>query len=113
MKAAVLAAAMLALTACGNVGYVVETYSAKNRTFVEKDGATWWVYDRPDLGRVMVNAPIGAAAVSGATFGAVEPQYPAFAAVADQFLKAGGRTCAIGTGTEVVTNQVEFPYTCQ
>jgi hypothetical protein len=101
------------LLGCGNLGYVFETYSAKNRTFFEQDGKTWWVYDRPDLNRVMVNAPIGDSMVSGATFGLAEPQYTAFTKTGRAFLASTGRDCTLSEGREVVSLQVEFNYVCK
>lgn len=102
----------LVLTACGNVGYVFDNYGADNRNLFQYQGKTWWIYDRPDLGRMMVNAPIGDAAAAGATLGIAGPQYPSFALAGAAFLASTDRNCAMSEGRELIPQQIEFQYRC-
>ncbi|MER8962096.1 hypothetical protein [Mesorhizobium sp. M0701] len=56
---AVLAAALV-ITGCQNSGYLLKTYSASvaRKHVVQTAGGSFWVFDRPDLGKIMTFAAV-------------------------------------------------------
>ncbi|MER8536850.1 hypothetical protein NKH61_29445 [Mesorhizobium sp. M1005] len=53
-------AAALVITGCQNSGYLLKTYSASvaRKHVVQTAGGSFWVFDRPDLGKIMTFAAV-------------------------------------------------------
>ena len=50
----ILIAAVLTLSACGNVGSIIADYGPVRPTIQEHDGVAWKFYDKPEESRLMV-----------------------------------------------------------
>ncbi|MER8529315.1 MULTISPECIES: hypothetical protein [unclassified Mesorhizobium] len=116
---AVLAAALV-IAGCQNSGYLLKTYSASvaRKHVVQTAGGSFWVFDRPDLGKIMTTPSPGTIAapaiISGATVGLVklDPVVAAHQAFALQYLAQTGRTCEIKTSVEIWRPEFEHTYVC-
>ncbi|MER8798671.1 hypothetical protein NKH75_31745 [Mesorhizobium sp. M0984] len=116
---AVLAAALV-IAGCQNSGYLLKTYSASvaRKHVVQTAGGSFWVFDRPDLGKIMTTPSPGTIAapaiISGATVGLVklDPVVAAHQAFALQYLAQTGRTWEIKTSVEIWRPEFEHTYVC-
>ncbi|WP_376702512.1 hypothetical protein RQ479_21200 [Mesorhizobium sp. ISC25] len=112
--------AALAITGCQNTGYLLKTYDASvaPKHVVQTAGGSFWVFDRPDLSKIMTTPSPGTIAapaiVSGATIGLVklDPVVAAHQAVAFQYFTQTGRTCEIKTSIEIWRPEFEHTYVC-
>ena len=120
LAAGVVAAGLL-VAGCTGVNHVVATYgSVPAETVTMPGGATFRVFDRPQLGRIMTAPSLRQAATSGAvasaTFGLVDPSpNPVHhRQAAEYYLAASGRTCVLEGGSrEVLPTQYEHLYSCR
>lgn len=120
MKAALTLMLAGGLSACASVDYVVTTYgNIPADSFALPDGASYRVFDRPDIGKIMttpsIRATVTTGVVSQATLGLVDdtPNVVHHRIVAEAYLASRGRTCSlVGASREVLTTQFEHDYTC-
>lgn len=113
--------AALLLAACGNINYVRENYSGVQYVEYSPTGNpdnTYFVYDKPTESRMMLldrsGSPMSAAAISGATLGAIDTSRPVavFRQVAEDWLKTQSRTCTTGTIDRLSRAVAEVRYSC-
>jgi hypothetical protein len=108
----------LMLTGCQNAGYIMKTYNPVKKVVYSSPTGNWWVFDRPDLGKIMTTPTAGqiapAAAISGVTVGLVklDPLVQAHQAIAQKHFAATGRKCTIKTSSEIWRPEFEHTYTC-
>jgi len=108
-------------SACGNLGYIVQTYDSSTiRSDFDYQGDTYRIFDRKDLSKVMITPSLGSSALNGVARGAtlfavnVDDDKTRFTDVAVAYL-AKDRTpqiCKILEGKLLVTPQWEFVYLC-
>lgn len=116
----VAVAAAIALSGCQNAGYLLKTYdkSVAPKHILTTSAGTWWVFDRPDLGKIMTTPSPGTivapAVISGATVGLVklDPVMQAHQEAAQAWFAQSGRTCSIKTSFEIWRPEYEHTYTC-
>jgi hypothetical protein len=112
--------AALALSGCGNMGYVMKTYNSVDNTEFDYGGHTYRIFDRKDLSKVMITPSIGQAirggAIKGATFGGlnIQDDKGRFTSVATTYLQKErpAETCEIKSGELILDPQWEFVYLC-
>lgn len=110
--------AMVLVSGCAGVGYILENYTGVEVVQVAMPDDTYRVFDKPSEGKMMVTSSIGAAAGQGIGKGLTltildtTPPKPRFQAAAEKFLVDSGRTCVITDGYILITPQFEFKYTC-
>lgn len=118
MKRTIACAALVTLAGCQNAGYIMETYNPVRKVAYSSPTGNWWVFDRPDLGKIMTTPTAGqiapAAAISGATVGLVklDPVVQAHQEIAQKHFAATGRTCTIKTSYEIWRPEYEHTYAC-
>ncbi len=116
-KAVTLAAAFVALSGC-QAGYITETYSKTPKQVVQTKYGTFWVFDRPDIRKIMTTpAPgemVGPAMVSGLSAGLVDvdPTLSAHREAADVYFKKNGRHCDTRAARELWRPEWEQDYVC-
>lgn len=104
--------AALMMGGCAGVSHIIQTYSSVSPVDVPTSADNWQVFDRPDLGRIMVNPSLGSALVTGVTlYQGVAPK-PMAQEAAESYLKNTGRTCTVTDGYIVQSPQWEFKYSC-
>jgi len=107
------------LTGCQNAGYIMDTYGKVDKKTVSTAQGSFWVFDRPDAGKIMTTPTPGSmvapATISGATLGMVklDPVVQAHRDVAQQWFAQTGRTCEIKTSYEIWRPEYEHTYSCQ
>lgn len=111
----------LTQTACGNLGYIIKTYDSTTiRSEFDYQGEEYRIFDRKDLGKVMITPSLGSAAssgfVRGATIGIVNPENDErrYHSVAEKYLTKDrpSEICNVNDGRLLVTPQWEFVYLC-
>ncbi|MER9710162.1 hypothetical protein NKJ13_07820 [Mesorhizobium sp. M0174] len=115
-----IALAIIAATVsgCQNSGYIMKTYNPVQKQVVQTSGGSFWVFDRPDLGKIMTTPSAGTIAapafINGATIGLVniDPVIAAHQAVAQQYFAQTGRQCTIKTSFEIWRPEYEHTYSC-
>lgn len=118
MRSIVTGLACLSLVGCA-AGPVMETYGSISKQVVETDGGDFWVFDRPDIGKILTTPSPGTIAgpafVSGLTLQAVklDPVIAAHQAVARAWFAKTGRKCEIKTSFEIWRPEYEHTYTCR
>lgn len=120
MKKALIACAMVGMLAgCQNAGYIMETYNKVPKQPVKTASGTFWIFDRPDQGKILTTPTPGSmivpAYVSGLTLGAakLDPLVQAHQEVAREWFKKTGRSCEIKTSTEIWRPEYEHTYQCR
>lgn len=109
----------IVLFGCQNAGYMMDTYNKVGKQQISTDAGPFWVFDRPDLGKIMTSPSPGSMAgpafISGATLGAVklDPVLNAHQAAANQYLSSTGRKCTLRTSFEIWRPNYEHTYTCK
>lgn len=114
---------MLALssTGCGTLGYIVDTYDSRSvKGDFEYQDATYRIFDRKDLSKVMVTPSIGSSMgngfVRGSTLGAVNlhDDITRFTSVASAYLAKdrANQLCKVIDGKMLISPQWEFIYLC-
>jgi len=112
----------LILAGCGNLGYIVRTYDSTTvRSDFDYQDETYRIFDRKDLGKVMITPSISSSAghgfVRGATLGSVnmDDDKTRFTKVATAYLEKDRATqlCNIQKSELLVTPQWEFVYLCK
>lgn len=107
-----------ALAGCQNAGYLMDTYNSVKKQTVQTPGGSFWVFDRPDLGKIMTTPTPGTITVptlvSSSTLGLinVDPVVAAHQNVAKQWFAKTGRNCTIKTSFEIWRPEYEHTYTC-
>jgi hypothetical protein len=111
--------ALSVLTGCvANAGYLMETYGGKPHETMELSGGSFWVWDRPDLGKLMTSPSpgtiAGPALISGLTLSAVnvDPTLAVHQAVARLWFEKTNRKCEIKTSFEIARPEFEHGYIC-
>ncbi len=114
----ILAASLLLLCSCGNLGYIVKTYGKPNSKLQHHESKEMAIriFDRPDLKKMMVTPTVGRAfgigAGAGATFGLWTPGMDPFPyqSAAQDWLNVNNRKSTITGGKLLVKPQWEFTY---
>lgn len=119
MKLAASLGIALLLAGCSGMSYAISTYSKIDVKTVKMADDEYRIFDRPDLGKMMVTSSIGAAMGQGVGKGLLlmtvdtTPPKPMFQAAARQWLDETGRTnCKITDGYLIISPQFEFTYEC-
>ena len=118
LKIAALAA-IGALAGCQNAGYIMDTYNKVDKKTVHTAGGDFWVFDRPDVGKILTTPTAGTiagpAVFSGMTLGLVklDPVVQAHRTVAEMWFKQTGRNCEITTSYEIWRPEFEHTYVCK
>jgi hypothetical protein len=113
----------LLMTGCGTMGYMVSTYGAMSDAVwsdFDYQDATYRIFDRKDLSKIMVTASLGDAALHGAargaTFGGVniDDDQPRYTSATSAYLAKDrpSQVCRVTNGKLLVTPQWEFVYLC-
>lgn len=110
----------LIVTGCGNMGYVIKTYSDVEKTEFDFEDNTYRVFDRKDISKVMITPSIGQSlrggAIKGATFGGlnIQDDKGRFTSVATAYLKKErpSELCEVKSGEMILDPQWEFVYLC-
>ena len=119
MRIAATVVMSLAAASCQNAGYMMDTYNKVGKQSVSIGSATFWVFDRPDLKKIMTSPTPGSmlapSVVSGATLGAVkvDPLVQAHQNAALQYLSSTGRACDLKTSSEIWRPNYEHTYSCR
>jgi hypothetical protein len=120
---AVIVFACLAAAGCAKISYVNDIYGAQPKVSVKyPDDSSldpaYDIWDRPDMGRMMIIQPASIAAggniIKGATFGAVDASHPnqTFYDVAGVVFAKQGRNCK-AVAAEKISNAIrEVRYEC-
>ena len=109
-------AASLALSACGNVSYMMTEYKGVKVVHHHAPEMEVRIFDRPDHGRLMVTPTVARAAAlgagSGITLGIWTPGMDPFPmqAAAQHWLNSTGRNATITSGKLLAKPQWEFTY---
>lgn len=109
----------LGLASCQNVSYVMETYSKPGKQVLKTDQGDFWIFDRPDLGKMLTTPGPGTAfgigVASGMTLGIakVDPVVQFHQTVALTWFASTGRTCEIKTSSEILRPEYEHTYVCK
>ena len=119
MKKTIILAALI-LSGCGNMGYVIKTYGSVDKTELDYEEHTYRIFDRKDIGKVMITPSIGQAmrggAIKGATFGGlnIQDDKGRFTSVATTYLQKDRPTeiCDVKSGEMILDPQWEFVYLC-
>ncbi|EUB95573.1 hypothetical protein PMI07_002061 [Rhizobium sp. CF080] len=104
---------------CQNAGYIMDTYNKVGKQTVVTPGGNFWVFDRPDLGKILTTPTpgtiAGPAVFSGMTLGLVklDPIVQAHQAVAQMWFAKTGRICEIKTSSEIWRPEYEHLYVCK
>lgn len=111
--------AALTMTACGSMGYVMETYNGIQTDHYDFNGLSWRIIDNTDLDRLVIAASAGRAFGAGLTQGAtlglsgpVGDDEADFRAAAASFLAQPERGCTITEGTRLQVGLYEYHYQC-
>lgn len=112
--------ATLMLSGCGAMLYIDETYGPVDRTGFKYSDQTYQIYDRKDLGKVMIapsaGASIKSAFVKGQTFYQVDPEddQTRYTIVAKAYLEKSRpiQLCNITKSQLLASPQWEFVYLC-
>lgn len=109
----------VSLAGCSSgIGYVASNYGMALPTGVTTRADSWWVFDKPPEGKILVQRnPAGAAGEGfGAGFigkqNAAAPK-PLYQEAAEQHLAQDGRRCRIKDGYVVADVSWEFAYECE
>lgn len=119
MRKIILIAAAALLGGCANAGYVMQTYGDKPHDTLETPHGTYWVWDRPALGKILTSPSPGQAAglgmVSGLTLGIakIDPTVQAHQDVVRQWFREQNRNCEIKTSAEILRPEFEHTYACK
>lgn len=119
LRIAAVVAVGLAAASCQNAGYMMDTYNKVGKQSVSTDAGAFWVFDRPDLKKIMTSPTPGSmvapSAVSAATLGVVkvDPLVQAHQKAALQYLSSTGRTCDLRTSSEIWRPNYEHTYSCR
>ena len=112
-----LAVAVL-LSGCSGADYLVNNYASTQLNVISTAHDTWWVSDRPDRRKLLVERNPASAFAQGLIGGllfnptvAAAPK-PLYQEAAEKFLKENGRSCAIKDGYLVIEPSWEFSYEC-
>lgn len=106
------------LTGCQNAGYMMDTYNKVGKQPVQTAAGPFWVFDRPDLKKVMTSptpgSMVGPAFIGGATLGTVklDPVLLAHQDAALKYLSSSGRKCELKTSFEIWRPNYEHTYVC-
>jgi hypothetical protein len=120
MQRLAMTAAVLVLSGCGKMGYVMDTYGSVDNTEIDFEGYTYRIFDRKDISKVMITPSIGQAmrggAIKGATFGGlnIQDDKGRFTNVAKAYLEKErpSELCEVKSGEMVLDPQWEFVYLC-
>jgi hypothetical protein len=107
------------LSGCGGMGYLADSYGTMSPTTVQTSSDSYWVYDKPSEGKILVQRNPLSAAGQGLVGGlllnpsiAAAPK-PYYQQAAEQHLSATGRQCRIKDGYLVIEPSWEFTYDCE
>jgi len=106
------------LGGCSGSNYLSENYAKTRASVISTTHDTWWVSDRPDRGKILVERNPASAAAQGVIGGllfnptvAAAPK-PLYQEAAEKFLVESGRSCSIKDGYLVIEPSWEFSYEC-
>lgn len=119
MKKLLVIATFFVLGGCAGMSYAINTYSNVELKYIKMDDDEYRIFDRPDLGKLMVTSSIGSAMGQGVGKGLLlmsvdtTPPKPMFQSAARKFLNETGREqCKIVDGYLIIAPQYEFTYEC-
>lgn len=102
------------------MNYARETYAGIEVQHIQMADDTYRVFDKPEIGQMMITSSLGSAAgqglVTGATLGIVTdaPPLPRYEAAAKAWLTKTGRpNCRIISGYLLIRPQYELKYDCR
>lgn len=101
-----------------NMGYLMDTYGGVQKQVIDVQDGSFWVFDRPDLGKVLTTpsagTTIGPALVRGLTLTGVDlmPLVQVHQEIALRWLRSTGRSCEIKTSSEIAKPEFEHVYVC-
>ncbi|KHQ50354.1 hypothetical protein [Mameliella alba] len=109
---------VIALGGCGpKMNYVLDTYKADELKVYSIQGQVWRIFDKPDIGKMMIATSVDTAAAEGArqgaTFYLARDRWttdPEFRPAATAYLAQRG--CTITGGRLLLKTQFEYDYTC-
>lgn len=116
---AVVALVVVTAGCVPNAGYLMETYGARSHEVIEIGDGSFWVWDRPDLGKLMTSPSpgtiAGPALLRGLTLGAanLDPVLAVHQQVASLWFERTGRKCSLKTSFEIAKPEYEHTYQCE
>lgn len=117
--AALLAASALLLGGCATYSYLLSTYNGVDKTVVSGPGGSYWVWDRPDLGKILTSPSPGTMVPSlvvqnlTLSMANADPKLAAHQQVVMDWFARDGRNCEIKTSFEIARPEYEHSYICQ
>lgn len=118
-RALLIAAACAALAGCAGINKSM-TYSDVKHVVFTSPELSFWIFDRPEQGKMLINQAPGSAmadgAVKGLTLGMADPSRPhqVFERGANLWLKSTGRNCTVTDVEEVwAPTNFEATYSCR
>ena len=107
------------LTGCSGVSYILENYSdVEDESFLH-DNRYFYIFDKPEEGKMMITASYSSAAmmgfVEGLTLGIADTDYPGpvYREAGEAYLRKQGKDCQVIRTELLATPQWELEYTCQ
>ncbi|MBV5264483.1 hypothetical protein [Pinisolibacter aquiterrae] len=97
----------------------METYGSVSKEVIDTPNGTFWVFDRPDIGKIMTTPSPGTIAgpafLSGLTLGMVvtDPVLASHQAIAKMWFEKTNRKCEIKTSFEIWRPEYEHTYVCK
>lgn len=104
---------------CANgMNYLIDQYGTMPPQIVSTKVDQWWIFDKPNEGKILVQRNPGSAAAQGFTGGlfgnpaAAAAPKPYYQEAAEAFFAQGDRRCRIKDGYLVMEPSWEFTYEC-
>ena len=104
--------ALVFLAGCSGLNYVMENYGDVESQAHYYNGQKFSIFDRPDVGRLMVTPSAGQAFLEGLTFGLAATPEMTMQNAAQSYLDKTGRKCTVGDPKLIIDPQYEVFYSC-
>ena len=104
--------ALVLLAGCSGLNYAVQNYGDVDSKAHYYNGQKFSIFDKPDVGRLMVTPSAGQAFLQGLTFGLAATPEMTMQNAAQSYLDQTGRKCTVGDPKLIVDPQYEVFYVC-
>lgn len=100
------------LAGCSGLNYAIENYGDTQSKAHYYNGQKFSIFDKPDVGRMMVTPSVGKSFLNGLTLGLAATPEMTMQNAAQTYLDKTGRKCIAGDPKLIVDPQYEVFYVC-